>query len=367
MLYIISILLLILIFLISYLIHLNINKKEYDMEKMGLNILEQISEKTSSSKEDILKFLYENKESINNNLNHFSNKLKDDNINFKEVIKENVNKDVSLLGDKVEKRLFDGFKNTKETFERVIERLAKIDEAQKNIEKLSNEIVGLQKILSDKKSRGTFGEMQLEQILEYVYGDSKLYERQYTLPNNKKVDAIIKLNNDDRILSIDSKFPLENYLKFIESNDKETRKSFVDDVKKHIDDIAEKYIIEGKTLNQAILFLPSESIFLDIHSNFEEVIEYSYKKRVWICSKINLMIYITTIQITSLEYKRSQNAKQILKNLIYFSNQFRLYKERWEKLEKDFEKVGNDLNKISITTKNISNKFEEIVKMEEVE
>ncbi len=350
MIYVILFLLVILVFQLIYLIYLlKSNKDKDEFKDMKFEILEKLMEKNEKSKEDISKLIFEGKTNITSEIN-----------DFKLNIKENITKDVLNLGDKVENKLKDGFKLSNEAVNTVIQRLVKIDEAQKNIEKLSTEVVSLQKILSDKKSRGSFGEARLEQVLEYVYGDNNLYERQYKFSNGRMADAVVFLNTKLNKVAIDSKFPLENYILYIENNSLEYRKEFIKDLKKHIDDISSRYIIPGETINQAIMFLPSESIYLEIYSNFPEILEYAYSKKVWIASQTNLMIYITTMQFSAIEYKKNENAKEILSQLDRFSKEFIRYNDRWQNLLRDFNKLEKDFNDLSITSDKISKEFEKV-------
>ncbi|WP_064580633.1 DNA recombination protein RmuC [Streptobacillus moniliformis] len=351
MVYTILILLVILILMLIYLIYLiNSNRNNNEFKDMKFEILEKLMEKNERSKEDISKLIYEGKINVTSEIN-----------DFKLNMKENITKDVLNLGDKVENVLKDGFKISNEAVNTVINRLVKIDETQKNIEKLSTEVISLQKILSDKKSRGSFGETRLEQVLGYVYGDNNnLYERQYKFSNGKVADAVLFLNTKLNKVAIDSKFPLENYILYSENKNVEYRKEFIKDLKKHIDDISSKYIIIGETINQAIMFLPSESIFIDIYSEFPEILEYAYSKRVWIASQTNLMIYITTMQFSTIEYKRNENAKEILNQLDRFSKEFLRYNDRWQNLNKDFKRLEKDFNDLNITSDKIAKEFEKI-------
>ena len=178
------------------------------------------------------------------------------------------------------------------------------------------------------------------------------------MSNGRIADTVIKLN--ERMVAIDSKFPLEAYIRYEEDSSLNNRNDFVKSIKKHIDDISNKYIIEGETLNQAIMFLPSESIYLEIYKNFEDIIYYGYKNNVWIASQTNLLIYISTLIYANLEFEKTKESENILNKLISFSEEFVRYKQRWSNLEKDFEKIQKDFRDLSITANKISNKFDDI-------
>ncbi|MFV0247010.1 MAG: DNA recombination protein RmuC [Mycoplasmatales bacterium] len=249
----------------------------------------------------------------------------------------------------------------------VIEKVTKLDSVNQHMLLLSDNIDELQSTLSDKKSRGTFGEMQLYQLFHSVYGENndKVFKTQYTLSNSTMVDLIFFAPEPLGSICIDSKFPLENFKSMIDKNNNEddikaASKLFKADIKKHIKDIKEKYIIENETSEQAIMFVPSEAIFAEIYANHNELIELSYKEKVLICSPTTLMSVLTLTQTILLDMKRNENAKSILNNLNDLSKEFILYNTRWENLKKDINKVYEDTNQITITTDKIIKKFDNI-------
>ena len=200
------------------------------------------------------------------------------------------------INDKVTERLDENFEKTNKTFMNVLERLSKIDEAQKKIDLLSNDIVSLQGILTDKKTRGIFGEVNLKHILVSVFGENNnnIYKLQYPFPNGSIADSVLFAPEPLGTIAIDSKFPLENYRMMVDKKisvveREKYEKLFKMDVKKHIDAIHDKYIIEGVTTDQAIMFLPAEAIFAEINAYHTDIIDYAYKKHVWICSPTTLI------------------------------------------------------------------------------
>ena len=227
-----------------------------------------------------------------------------------------------LINDKVNERLDENFEKTNKTFTSVLERLSKIDEAQKKIDTLSTDIVSLQSILTDKKSRGIFGEVNLRHIMSSVFGENnhKIYQLQYTLENGTIADCVLFAPEPLGTIAIDSKFPLEHYRMMVDKNNSlalrnENEKQFRLDMKKHIDAISSKYIIPGVTSDQAILFLPAEAIFAELNAYHEEIIEYAYKKRVWITSPTTLISTLTTIQVIMKNIERDKYASIIHKEL----------------------------------------------------
>lgn len=272
-----------------------------------------------------------------------------------------------LINDKVNERLDENFSKTNKTFTNVLERLSKIDEAQKKIENLSGDIISLQSILTDKKSRGIFGEVNLKHILVSVFGENneRIYRLQYTLPNTTIADAVIFAPEPLGTVAIDSKFPLENYQLMVDKNKSAAErqvyeKQFKIDVKKHIDAISSKYIIPGVTSNQAIMFLPAEAIFAEINAYHNDLVEYAYKKNVWITSPTTLISTFTTIQVLLKNMERDKYAKVVHEELMKLGIEFQRYKERWDKLSRSIETVNKDVENLNITSDKITKKFEAI-------
>jgi len=272
-----------------------------------------------------------------------------------------------LINEKVNERLDENFNKTNKTFTNVLERLSKIDEAQKKIENLSGDIVSLQSILTDKKSRGIFGEVNLKHILVSVFGENneRIYRLQYTLPNTTIADAVIFAPEPLGTVAIDSKFPLENYQLMVDKNksrlERQTyEKQFKIDVKKHIDAISKKYIIPGVTSNQAIMFLPAEAIFAEINAYHNDLVEYAYKNNVWITSPTTLISTFTTIQVLLKNMERDKYAKVVHDELTKLGIEFQRYKERWDKLSRSIEIVNKDVENLNITSDKITKKFEAI-------
>ncbi len=300
-------------------------------------------------------------------LNTFKDGLNKDLGQDFEKLNEQVEKRLLIINEKVNERLDQNFEKTNKTFVSVVERLSKIDEAQKKIDTLSNDIVSLQSILTDKKSRGIFGEVSLKHVLSSVFGEKNdaVYRLQYPLPNGTIVDSILFAPAPLGTIAIDSKFPLEHYEIMIDKRrSKEERdfgeKAFKQDMKKHIDAIHDKYIIEGVTTDQAILFLPAEAIFAEINAYHQDLLEYSYKKKVWITSPTTLISTLSIIQMIIKNIERDQYTTIIHQELNKLGLEFGRYKERWDKLARSIQTVSRDAENISITTDKIQKKFESI-------
>ena len=309
----------------------------------------------------------ENNQGLTLNINRFKDEFKKSVNDDFEALNRKIEGRLDLMNAKVEERLAKGFEETTKTFGSVLERLGKIDEAQKKIEALSSNVVSLQDILTDKKSRGIFGEVQLYQILASVFGEKndRTYQKQYKLSNNTMVDAMLFTPEPIGNIAIDSKFPLENYRKMYDSeltNEERinARKEFVGNLKKHIDDISEKYIIRNETSDQAIMFLPAEAIFAEINAYHTDVIDYAYRKNVRIASPTTLVSVLTTIQIILTNIEREKYASVIQEELGKLHEEFGRYEKRWKALEKDIEKVTKDVKEITTTSNKISKRFTEI-------
>ena len=309
----------------------------------------------------------ENNQGLALNINRFKDEFKKSVNDDFETLNRKIEGRLDLMNAKVEERLAKGFEETTKTFGSVLERLGKIDEAQKKIEALSSNVVSLQDILTDKKSRGIFGEVQLYQILASVFGErnDRTYQKQYKLSNNTMVDAMLFTPEPIGNIAIDSKFPLENYRKMYDSeltNEERinARKEFVGNLKKHIDDISEKYIIRNETSEQAIMFLPAEAIFAEINAYHTDVIDYAYRKNVRIASSTTLVSVLTTIQMILTNIEREKYASVIQEELGKLHEEFGRYEKRWKALEKDIEKVTKDVKEITTTSNKISKRFTEI-------
>ena len=309
----------------------------------------------------------ENNQGLTLNINRFKDEFKKSVNDDFEALNRKIEGRLDLMNAKVEERLAKGFEETTKTFGSVLERLGKIDEAQKKIEALSSNVVSLQDILTDKKSRGIFGEVQLYQILASVFGErnDRTYQKQYKLSNNTMVDAMLFTPEPIGNIAIDSKFPLENYRKMYDSeltNEERinARKEFVGNLKKHIDDISEKYIIRNETSEQAIMFLPAEAIFAEINAYHTDVIDYAYRKNVRIASPTTLVSVLTTIQMILTNIEREKYASVIQEELGKLHEEFGRYEKRWKALEKDIEKVTKDVKEITTTSNKISKRLTEI-------
>ena len=338
--YIILGVLVLLIILVIYLLF-----KVRDNDKDSLDLMERLS-----------RFEMNINKEINDSFNTMNDKM---------------DKKLDSMNEKVHERIDQNFEKTNKTFMSVLERLSKIDEAQKKIDSLSTNIVSLESILSDKKTRGIFGEVNLNNILSNVFGEKndKLYHIQYKMPNDTIADSVVFAPAPLGMIAIDSKFPLENYRLMVDKNSSDSvrsiaTKQFKMDVKKHIDDISSKYIINGVTSDQAMMFVPAEAIFAEINAYHEDIVTYSQKKRVWLVSPTTLISTLTMIMMVVQNIERDKYTSVIHEELNKLGIEFSRFKERFDKLSKSIQTVNKDVEQFQITTDKIKKKFDSISNVE---
>ncbi len=231
------------------------------------------------------------------------------------------------------------------------ERLATIDKAQTNIEKLSGDVLSLQDILSNKQTRGAFGEIQLNDIVSKALpADS--YKLQATLSNGKRADCLIDLPNPPGPIVIDSKFPLEAYEALRNASSdwelKEAVRAFKTSVKGHIKAISDRYILEGETADGALMFLPSEAVYAELHANFPELVREGFAAKVWIVSPTTCMATLNTMRAILKDARMREQAGAIRKSLALLYRDVELVVERVGKLDTHFNQARKDLDGIGI-------------------
>lgn len=268
------------------------------------------------------------------------------------------------ISGKVSERLDEGFKKTNETFINVMTHLTKIDEAQKKIDGLATNVVSLQELLGDKRSRGAFGEVQLEGLVRNLLPENA-FEFQYTFANKTRADCVLKLPEPTGLIAVDSKFPLENYEgMFAEGADRITAAVFKAGVKKHVDDIASKYIIPGVTCDGAVMFIPAEAVFAEIHAHHRDLVDYSHKKRVWLVSPTTLMAVLNTARAVLKDTETRKQVHIIQEELSKLSKDFGLFDVRMKKLADHIRLAHEDAEKVQLTSRKISGHFAKIERVE---
>ena len=281
------------------------------------------------------------------------------------VSTDNRLKDIS---GQVEKRLADGFEKTTKTFNDILQRLALIDDAQKKITELSSNVVSLQEVLSDKRSRGAFGEVQLNALIRNVLPEQH-FSLQHTLSNGKIADCILFLPEPTGNVVVDSKFPLESYKKMADNTlgefeRKAAERQFKLDIKKHINDISDKYLIEKETADGAVMFIPAEAIFAEIHAHHSDLVDYANKKRVWLASPTTLMAILTTARSVLKDEATRKQIHVIQAHLSHLSDDFARFKGRFANLAKHIDQAASDVKLIHTSADKISSRFEKIEQVE---
>lgn len=264
----------------------------------------------------------------------------------------------------MQSKLNEGFEKTSATFHDVLKRLVIIDEAQKKISELSTHVVDLQEILVDKRARGAFGEVQLQTILANML-PAQHYRLQHTLPNQKRADCLLILPPPTGNIVIDAKFPLENFQRMMQLSAsaperKSLQQQFKQDIQKHIKDIAEKYILPPETAEGALMFIPAEAIFAEIHSNYPELIELSQRLNVWLVSPSTLMAVLTTARAVLKDDATRHQIHIIQKHLHALAQDFQRFDKRMEKLSKHLDQAHQDMSEVHISAKKITHQFQKI-------
>ncbi|MGB4811069.1 MAG: DNA recombination protein RmuC [Methylophilaceae bacterium] len=272
------------------------------------------------------------------------------------------------IGGKVSERLDEGFKKTNQTFIDVMARLATIDEAQKKIDGLTTNVVSLQELLGDKRSRGAFGEVQLEALVRNVLPVNS-FAMQHTFENGTRADCALFLPDPTGTVAVDSKFPLENYHRMFDSKltDAEqllAEKQFKLDVKKHVDDIANKYIISNVTSDGAVMFIPAEAVFAELHAYHTDVIEYAMNKRVWVVSPTTLMAVLNTARAVLKDVETRKQVHVIKEELGKLSKDFGRFDARMKKLADNIRQAHENAQEVHISSQKISSRFAQIERVE---
>ncbi|MEZ0232412.1 MAG: DNA recombination protein RmuC [Methylophilaceae bacterium] len=281
-----------------------------------------------------------------------------------ETLTKAVDNRLELIGGKVSERLDEGFKKTNQTFADVMARLATIDEAQKKIDGLTTNMVSLQELLGDKRSRGAFGEVQLEGLVRNLLPEDA-FEFQYTFSKGARVDCVLKLPEPTGLVAVDSKFPLENYQRmFAEGAERGSPALFKADVRRHVDDIANKYIIPGETSDGAVMFIPAEAVFAEIHAYHRDLVDYAQQRRVWIVSPTTLMAVLNTARAVLKDVETRSQVHIIKTELGKLGKDFSLFDTRMKKLAERIRLAHEETEQVHISSRKITQRFAQIERVE---
>jgi len=284
---------------------------------------------------------------------------------------QSIDQRLKEIAGQVERRLAEGFEKTNQTFTDIVKRLALIDDAQKKITELSSNVVSLQEVLADKRSRGAFGEVQLTALIRNVLPEQH-FSLQHTLSNGRIADCMLFLPKPSGDIAIDAKFPLESYKKMTDNQAsaeerKQAQRQFKLDIKKHINDIADKYIITNETADGAIMFLPAEAIFAELHAYHADIVEEAYRRRVWLTSPTTLMAVLTTARSVLKDDATRRQIHLIQEHLIKLAEDFSRFRGRFDNLAKHIDQAAVDVKQIHTSANKISSRFSQIEKVEWIE
>ncbi|MDF7808937.1 DNA recombination protein RmuC [Pontiellaceae bacterium B12219] len=288
-----------------------------------------------------------------------------------ERVKELIDTNEKRLGEisgKVEERLEKGFEKTTTVFADVLKRLALIDKAQENIAQLSSNVVSLQEVLSDKRSRGAFGEVQLNALISNMMPATS-YSLQHTFASGARADCVLFLPEPTGTICIDSKFPLESYQRMVDfelgnADRKTAEQQFRQDIKKHIKDISSKYIIPNETSDGAVMFIPAEAVFAEIHGHYPDLVEEAQRARVWLASPTTMMAILTTSRAVLKDAATRKQVHIIQEHLVALSQDFGRFQDRMDKLAVHIGQANKDVGLVQTSAKKITSRFTKIEKVE---
>ncbi len=336
-------------------------------EDMQQNLQQQL-QSLQKIKSDFEQRFGDMQQSIEKRLGEMSQKSIESFAKSNNELHEILQKRLSEISGQVERRLDKGFEKTTETFTDVVKRLALIDEAQKRITELSSNVVSLQEVLTDKRSRGAFGEVQMAGLISNVMPEGS-YALQHTLSNGTRVDCMMFLPEPTGHIAIDSKFPLDSFQKMMDNEASDAdrvsaEKQFRLDIKKHIKDITEKYIIENETADGAIMFIPAEAVFAEIHAHQPQLVEEAQRARVWMVSPTTLMAVLTTARAVLKDSATRKQVHVIQEHLVNLAKDFDRFRKRMDNLSKHIQQANKDVDEVHTSAKKISSRFEKIEKVE---
>lgn len=279
-----------------------------------------------------------------------------------EALTRTTEEKLSTISGVVHERLDEGFRKTNETFANVMARLATIDEAQKKIDGLTSNVISLQELLGDKRSRGAFGEVQLEALVRNALPPDA-YGFQVPLASGVRADCVLSLPEPTGRIAVDAKFPLENYQRMFDASEPERRaaqSAFRADVKRHVDAIASKYIVAGETADGAVMFVPAEAVFAEIHAYHPEVVQYAMARRVWIVSPTTLMAVLNTARAVLKDVETRRQIHVIKDALGRLAKDFARFDERMMKLASHIRQANDDVQEVQTSSRKITNHFAKI-------
>lgn len=352
-----------------------------NLEKnISLKMEGELNSKLQAQITEIVKTLKEGSDSDTKRLISFQKSIQDGLTSQISAMNQKIDTSMKAINEKVNQSLNDGFKGTSESMSSLQKQLGMVQEAQKNIVSLQGEISSLKDVLSNNQQRGKYGEFQLEMLLENLFDGSKgvLYDIQYTLEPAKgdepalKPDAVVFLDGESRqqIICIDSKFSLVGYEDLFDSrkhlSDDEitaAKAAFRGAMKSRIEETS-KYIIKGKTISNALMFIPNDGIFAYIHNEFPELIELAKKKGVVMVSPTILQPLLASFRVIQLNAKKNKSIDLINKQLDALGKEFGRFIPRWESLNNNIQSLTKKSESFSKTVQKIGTRFDKVAKVE---
>ena len=342
--------------------------KQLDMlsESMNKDLELALSKEMNKVNEQTIKI----NETQNEKLERFQTNINNSMENRFDALKKQIDDKLTEINKKVDEKLHEGFKGTTETIAQVRERLQAIDDAQKNIENLSKDVVSLKNVLEGNQSRGQYGEYQLSMVLHNVFGDTiGCYEEQYTMKKVKdgddvRADAVVFMPEPNKMICIDSKFPFQDYSRMFDAEKTEEKeackKEFASAVKKHITVIKDKYIVDGKTAPEALMFIPNDGVFAFVHHELEDVVNYAREKKVILTSPSTLPAILVTINMVKIEAQRAKNVQEISRHLQKLGKDFEMFAREWDQFSNQLALASRTREKLDSRVERINSKFESI-------
>ena len=343
------------------------NKPSRNAENIDRLVEKTVDSVMAKQMKEFVKELGENNRKSSENLANFELQTQEFLSKRIEALNKQLDDKIQSLDKKVDEKLEKGFKGTSESMAQVRERLQAIDDAQKQMEGLGQQVVSLKQVLEGNQTRGQYGEYQLSMVLHNVFGDTVgCYEEQYTMKKAKdgdsvRADAVVFMPEPNKMICIDSKFPFQDYKRLFEVESEEEKealtKEFGSAVKKHITAIKDKYIIENKTAPEALMFIPNDGVFAFVHHELQDVVEYARQQRVVITSPSTLPAILVTINMVRIDAERAKNAKEISKQLAKLGKDFEMFGREWESLSKQLESATKSREKLDSRVSKITGKF----------
>ncbi len=358
----------------------NLNEQIKTMNQTINQRFSEITTKTNEQMSNMEKSMKGLMDSDTNRLNGFQKTIQENMTLQMNVMNQKIDASMKTINEKVNQSLSDGFKGTSESMISLQKQLGMVQEAQKNIENLQGEITSLKDVLSNNQQKGKYGEFQLEMLLDNLFQGSKgvLYDTQYILEPSRgdepalKPDAVVFLDGEahHQIVCIDSKFSLTGYEDLFDSSKHLTdseiaqaKAAFKNATRLRIEETS-KYIVKGKTISNALMFIPNDGVFAYIHNEFSDLLELAQKKHVVLVSPTILQPLLASFRVIQIDAKKSKNIALINQQLAALGKEFERFIPRWESLNSGIQSLTKKSESFSKTVEKIGTKFNKVANIE---